>query len=284
VATNGHGPQPQTQHTWLTRGRLAVIGALIVIAGAVSAVVGLPFGSNGSSGGVPLDSVAALDPGTGQILATTPVGAGPQAVAVGAGSAWVGNTTDRNVSRLDAQTGQTTALIPIGVYPSDLAVGPGAVYVASGPLGQLVTIDTAKNDASNPQTVGQACGTVVQSIALGAGSLWLACAHTPSAVRIPLGGGQPVPDRVPGPRLGARVRPRRALARRQHAAPSRPARSGHEPTGASRGSPRRRSGRRHDRLRQRMGRELRGRHRDACLGRSRPDHLRRQGSARRLGG
>ncbi len=173
--------------------RLAWVGAGIVLAGFVSAATGFPFRDRESASTVPLNSVAAIDPGSGKVVAKTAVGIDPQAVAVGHGIVWVANTTDRTVSRIDPGSVSLVGTVPIGVYPSDIAVGPQAVHVATGPTGQVVDIDPKRSDASLPQAAGSACGGVREGIALGAGSLWLACDLKPSAVRIPLGGRTALP-------------------------------------------------------------------------------------------
>jgi YVTN family beta-propeller protein len=104
----------------------------------------------------------------------------------------VGNTTDRTVSRVSAD-GTLGGTVAIGVYPSDIVVGPRSVYVATGPTGELVEIDPEATTASAPSPAGDDCGGVQQSIALGSGSLWLACDLKASAVRIPLAGRRVVP-------------------------------------------------------------------------------------------
>jgi YVTN family beta-propeller protein len=175
------------------RKRLGIAGAVLVLAGFVSAATGFPFRPGNEAGEVPLNSVVAIDPGSGDVVTTTPVGVDPQAVAVGDDGVWVGNTTDRTVSRLDPEDGTLLATVAVGVYPSDLVAGPRAVYVATGPTGQLVQIDPSANTAGAPTDAGADCGGVQESIALGAGSLWLACDLKASAARIPLAGRRVVP-------------------------------------------------------------------------------------------
>jgi YVTN family beta-propeller protein len=175
------------------RNRLGIAGAVLVLAGFVSAATGFPFRSGNEAGEVPLNSVVAIDPGSGDVVTTTPVGVDPQSVAVGDDGVWVGNTTDRTVSRLDSDDGRLRATVAIGVYPSDLVAGSRAVYVATGPTGQLVQIDPGANTAAAPTAAGDDCGGVQETIALGAGSLWLACDLKASAVRIPLAGRRIVP-------------------------------------------------------------------------------------------
>jgi YVTN family beta-propeller protein len=192
---NGHGPPPLSTSSRRLRRRLGIAGAVLVLAGFVAAAtgVGVPFGPQDGSGMAPLNTLVAIDARSGEALGKTPVGIDPQAVAVGDGSVWVANTTDRTVARVDPATVSLEDTVPIGVYPSDLVVGPRAVYVASGPLGQLVEIDPEASKAKEPVSAGSDCGGVEESIALAAGSLWLACDRTPAVVRIALPGGRAVP-------------------------------------------------------------------------------------------
>ena len=46
----------------------------------------------------------ALDPQTGKLLATVPLGAAPSSVAVGAGAVWVLDANDKTISAIDPET------------------------------------------------------------------------------------------------------------------------------------------------------------------------------------
>jgi YVTN family beta-propeller protein len=192
---NGHGPPPLSASSRRLRRRLGIAGAVLVLAGFLAAAtgVGVPFGPQDGNGVAPLNTVVAIDARSGEVVGKTPVGIDPQALAVGDGSVWVANTTDRTVARVDPATVSLQDTVPIGVYPSDLVVGPRAGYAASGPLGQLVEIDSDSGKAREPVSAGSDCGGVQESIALGSGSLWLACDQDPDAVRIPLAGRRVIP-------------------------------------------------------------------------------------------
>jgi len=60
-------------------------------------------------------------------------GSGVDAVAVGAGSVWVASTVDGTVSRIDPATGDVLATIPVGMNPSELVVDENGVWVAVRP-------------------------------------------------------------------------------------------------------------------------------------------------------
>jgi hypothetical protein len=92
------------------------------------------------------DTLRKVDARSGKRLWETPVAHSPQAVTVGAGSAWVASigrwqkgrggvvVTDGPgiVSRVDPETGTVTAQIAVAPYVSAIAVGAGAVWALSG--------------------------------------------------------------------------------------------------------------------------------------------------------
>lgn len=79
------------------------------------------------------------------------------ALAVGAGSVWVGLTDANTVWRIDLRTNQLIATIVVGDHPSGIALSPGAVWVASAD-GTVSRIDPR---------AAQGLGRVVQTIRTG---------------------------------------------------------------------------------------------------------------------
>jgi branched-chain amino acid transport system substrate-binding protein len=143
------------------------------------------------------NSLAAVDPVSGRVVAEVPVGATPTTVAVGGGSVWVLNADDQTISRVDSRTKEVRTL-GIGATPTDVAVGDGGVWIGNG--GKLARAQFAGTTAIaltrlDPST-GAARDTVplpragltrsnaAQShIAVAAGSVW-AIAPDFSLVRI----------------------------------------------------------------------------------------------------
>src|SRR5439155_6803879 len=70
---------------------LVALGGLLVAAAAATAVaINLTRSGGGAiSSVVPGNSLAAVDPSTGRVVAEVPVGATPAAVAFGSGAVWV---------------------------------------------------------------------------------------------------------------------------------------------------------------------------------------------------
>ena len=95
------------------------------------------------------DVVLKIDPVSGNVLATIPVGSAPEGVAVTAGSAWVANEHDGSVMRIDPATYRVVATVQIGpagsAGPQIMTAGPGGVWVDVQNTGEVVRVDAATN-------------------------------------------------------------------------------------------------------------------------------------------
>ena len=173
-------------------------GLLVVAAAATALVINLTrSGAGGISDVVQGNSLAAIDPTTGRVVAEVPVGATPAAVAVAGGAVWVLNADDQTISRVDAQTKEVRTLA-IGATPTDLAAAGDGVWVGNG--GKLAQTQFAGTTAVALTRLDARTGAVVANvplpragstrsnaaqnhIALAAGSVW-AIAPDFSLVRI----------------------------------------------------------------------------------------------------
>jgi YVTN family beta-propeller protein len=122
--------------------------ALALVAGAAGllaiASVGFLATRDSANGlpGVSPNYVGVIDPAANTIVAAVPVGSRPGPVAAGAGSVWVGNLLDRNLTRIDARRHSPAGAVSLGNRtPTALAVAPGAVWVAHGRSGELSRVD-----------------------------------------------------------------------------------------------------------------------------------------------
>ena len=158
---------------WRRRSVLAVAIAVALVA-AVAAGLLLRAGSKGGLGGIQANHVGIIDPQTNEIVAEIPVGIEPGPVAVGAGSVWVGNVQDRNLTRIDAAQRTVTATISLERRtPTGIGVGLGSVWVAHGLLGQLSRVDPQFGEVAEPIAVGGAAfGSPNGSVALDDVSVW----------------------------------------------------------------------------------------------------------------
>jgi YVTN family beta-propeller protein len=94
-------------------------------------------------------SLSVIDTATNTVVATVPVGRGPQGVAVNpAGSlVYVTNNGSNTISIIDTATNEVTATVPVGVGPFGVAVNPAGsrVYVTSRVNNTVSVLDTATN-------------------------------------------------------------------------------------------------------------------------------------------
>lgn len=108
-----------------------------------------------SSVAIVADSVAWMS-AAGSVAASSPVGALPDGVAVGAGSVWVANTTDGTVTRLSRTSDRVAQTIRVGADPTEIAFAFGAVWVTNSGERTVSRIDPVTNDVVADVTVGVA--------------------------------------------------------------------------------------------------------------------------------
>jgi DNA-binding SARP family transcriptional activator len=161
----------------IARSRVALAAGAVVLAAALAAAILLAGRDSGASPvAVAANSVAAIDPASGRVVADIPIGGRPVAIAVGANAVWVVNADDATVLRIDPKTYRVVRTIGgLGTNPSNLAVGFGSVWVAGGNDGTLIRIDPRVNAAEGTVRLGAARGGIPQPVflvATGAGSVW----------------------------------------------------------------------------------------------------------------
>jgi YVTN family beta-propeller protein len=66
---------------------------------------------------------------TNRLSRTIHVGRGADRIAVAGGSVWVTNAIDETVSRVDPATGRVMATVPVGARPVGIAAGDGKIWV-----------------------------------------------------------------------------------------------------------------------------------------------------------
>jgi YVTN family beta-propeller protein len=127
-----------------------------------------------------------IDPRTGLVLATIPVGRDPGALAVADPDVWVANEADHTISRIDARTNTVTATIPVVHVPVGVAIGADAVWVASRGSALLSQPTVSRIDPSSNTVVETTPleGAAPIGMAAGAGSLWVASRNPDAVVRI----------------------------------------------------------------------------------------------------
>jgi YVTN family beta-propeller protein len=165
-----------------------VLGAVALLAAASAiAVVVLTGGEAGARRAIMADGVGALDPVTGQVAASVPVGSAPAGIAAGAGSIWVTNGADGTVTRVDPHGPHVDQTLIVGSSPAGVAYGAGAVWVANALDGSVSRIDPRANRVVQTISIG---GRPV-AVATGAGAVWVADANGDAVVALDPGSGVP---------------------------------------------------------------------------------------------
>src|SRR5215204_2761597 len=88
----------------IPRGRPGALLVAVAMSLAAVVVTAVALRSGGSSAVAPPNSVAVIDPQTNKLVATIPTGAGPDAVDVGGGYAWIANVDEKTLSQIDVRT------------------------------------------------------------------------------------------------------------------------------------------------------------------------------------
>jgi streptogramin lyase len=128
---------------------------VLVLAGAVGAVVVLTRSNPSAPVVVPTNSVALIDAQHNRIASFVGVGRRPVALATDANGVWVVNADDGTVDELDPITGKLLHTIGIGSDVNDLAVGFGSVWVADGNDGTLTRIDATTGQVQRTLQLAQ---------------------------------------------------------------------------------------------------------------------------------
>jgi DNA-binding beta-propeller fold protein YncE len=147
-----------------------VVGAVLLI-GVVALVLG--------SGGSDKKSGPAANP-AGQIVGKPiPTGKDPSDLAFGGGAVWTANLSDGTVTRIDPATSKTTS-IKVGGFPVEVDFDNNMLFVWNG-TSTIVKVDPATN-----QVVGGPIDTggKIDSVAAGAGSVWVTHSADNTVTRI----------------------------------------------------------------------------------------------------
>ena len=128
-------PEPATRPrfvpttAWRHPRRIAAAGVLVLVAALAAAV----FQSTRSGATPEAAGLLALDPDTGELLGSVPLGTAPSDVAAGEGSVWVLDADDRTIARIDPDSRDVVRTFATATTPTDVAVGMGSVWIANGP-------------------------------------------------------------------------------------------------------------------------------------------------------
>jgi YVTN family beta-propeller protein len=168
------GDDARRPPAWRRRLGVAPVAAALFLGAAVATILVLDRGSGGGLGTVQANHVGVIDPQTNEIVDEIPVGIGPGPIAAGAGSIWVGNVQDRNLTRIDPAERTAAGTISLDERtPTGVAAGLGAVWVAHGLRGEVSRVDPQFGRVTGTTEVaGSAFGSPNGAVAVGSGSVW----------------------------------------------------------------------------------------------------------------
>lgn len=130
------------------------------------------------------NSVLRIDPATNQIVATVPVAGNPTGVASGAGSVWI-SAIDGHVARIDPATNQSIVTIQTQDTGGFVAFGNNAVWVSNIGHKDLSDGRVTRIDPTTNQVVASvAVGAEPQAVAFAGGSLWVGLYGEATVVRV----------------------------------------------------------------------------------------------------
>ena len=155
----------------------AVLVAIVLVGVAVVLVLVLTGGGDDAAlvGPVTADSLARLDPDTGEIVAVKPVGMNPVGVAAGEDAVVVANGTDGTVSIVDRATDQVRGTVAVSGRPLAVAAAGSDGWITSTAAGEgvLTQLDLDGGRVRRTLDLGFADP---QAIAVGEGAVWIAAA------------------------------------------------------------------------------------------------------------
>jgi YVTN family beta-propeller protein len=167
---------------------LGAAAAAVVAAGVAIPVFALGGGGEWRPVAVHGNTLVAIDPRTNRVVASVPVGAGPDAVVAVAGSLWVANLDDATVSQVDTRLGAVVRTIAIGRAPTGLAAGRGGVWTvaaAAGAGARARLIDARFDEVTRTiEAQDLALARAPAGIAAGGGSLWIVPGGVGMLVRV----------------------------------------------------------------------------------------------------
>jgi YVTN family beta-propeller protein len=175
-------PGPRRRRPWPVVAAVALLTAASIIAG-----VGLTRGGPSTRSVIMANGAGAVDPATGHIAASVPVGSAPAAITTGAGSIWVTNGADGTVTRIDPNGPHVEQTLAVGSLPDGIGYGAGAVWVANALDGSVSRIDPRANQVVQTISIG---GRPI-AVAAGLGAVWVAEADGDAVVALDPGSGTP---------------------------------------------------------------------------------------------
>jgi YVTN family beta-propeller protein len=164
------------------RRRPALLAAAATVLAAGAAALLVSGGDAGAPRAIAADGAGVVDPASGRVVASVPVGSAPAAIAVAAGRVWVANGADGTVSRIDPEAPHVEQTVSVGSSPAAIAAGGGAIWVANALSGTVSRIDPRAGRVVQTVRAGR---RPQAAVAVG-GRLWVADADGAALVALDL--------------------------------------------------------------------------------------------------
>jgi DNA-binding SARP family transcriptional activator/ABC-type transport system substrate-binding protein len=171
----GLGPSPRTvwprARRMISRPRfLAALGAALLL-GAIGTAALLVLGDSGETpvARAEPDSVAFLDPSTGELLGQVPAGR-TALLRFGDGFLW-SISADGTLEKIDPRSRRVVRRAGIGLHPGGLAFGEGSLWVSDSDAPTLLRIDPKYGSVERVELPAKGGGAA--GLAVGAGSVWV---------------------------------------------------------------------------------------------------------------
>jgi DNA-binding SARP family transcriptional activator/streptogramin lyase len=168
--------RPRGARSWPKGRRLLLLMVAFAVAGGLCVALVVAANSKRSITNIGVNpipnSVVVVDPGSDTLIEDLSVGAAPGPIAVGDGSAWIGNVEDHTLTRIDLQSGKTMKTLGLASAPTSLGTSAGLVWIGNGFAGTLSRLLTAYDQLSAPFFPGPA-ETGVLTFAAMPNDLWV---------------------------------------------------------------------------------------------------------------
>jgi serine/threonine-protein kinase len=173
---------PARRPWWRAPALLATAGVALVAVGIASYLVARSPATPPSLGGpnasvgvdAASDSLVRIDPASGRVTGSLPVGHEAKAVAVGAGSIWVAAYGDGLVARIDPKAHRIVGTTNAQGTPTGLAVTGSSVVVADGPFHRAIVVLDAATGAFRYVTALPGPSYDAPLVASGPAGAWFA--------------------------------------------------------------------------------------------------------------
>ena len=158
-------------------GAVLLAVAVLAALAALSAGGGDHAGAGRAALDLAPNSIAEVDGRSGRPRVALTLPGRPTALGAAGGAVWAATVDSASLTGVDVRTRSIVREVPLGVAPDAMAVGAGAAWVANGRHGELVRITLGYDDAAPPIRLRRGApprsSAQATSVAVGAGGVWV---------------------------------------------------------------------------------------------------------------